>query len=63
LTNQLKRNGETLSENRLVENILRSLAHTFKNMMCMIEELKDLAKLIVDELVGSLLAQEKIKKL
>jgi hypothetical protein len=46
-----------------VEKILRSLTDTFKNMVCAIEESKDLAELFVDELAGLLLAHEQRKKL
>jgi transcriptional regulator with GAF, ATPase, and Fis domain len=63
VTNQLKRNGESLSEHRVVEKILRSLTDTFENMVCAIDESKDLAALIVDELTGSLLAHEQRKNL
>jgi gag-polypeptide of LTR copia-type len=34
ITNQLKRNGESLSEQRVVEKILRSLTDTFENVVC-----------------------------
>jgi hypothetical protein len=42
---------------------LRSLNDTFENMICAIEESKDLTKLAVDELDGSLLAHEQRKNL
>jgi gag-polypeptide of LTR copia-type/Domain of unknown function (DUF4219) len=58
ITNQLKRNGESLSEQRVVEKILRSLTDTFENVVCAIEESKDLTELTVDELAGLLLAHE-----
>jgi C4-type Zn-finger protein len=61
--NQLKRNGESISEQRVVEKFLRSLNDTFENMICAIEESKDLTKLAVDELDGSLLAHEQRKNL
>jgi gag-polypeptide of LTR copia-type len=34
VTNQLKRNGESLSEQRVVEKILKSLTDTFENVIC-----------------------------
>jgi transcriptional regulator with GAF, ATPase, and Fis domain len=63
VTNQLKINGESLSEHRVVEKILRSLTNMFENMVCAIEESRDLAELIVDELASSLLAHEQRKNL
>ena len=57
VANKLNRNGEILPE-RVVEKILRSLNNNFENVVCAIEESKDLAKFTVDELVGSLEAHE-----
>jgi hypothetical protein len=42
----------------MVEKILRSFTNIFENMICVIEELKDLAELSIDELTDSLLAHE-----
>jgi gag-polypeptide of LTR copia-type len=58
VSNQLKRNEENLSEQRVVEKILRSLTDTFENVVCAIKESKNLAELSVDELAGSLLEHE-----
>jgi gag-polypeptide of LTR copia-type len=63
IINQLKRNEESLLEQRVVEKILRSLIDTLKNMVCVVEESKDLAELSVNELADSLLAYERRKKL
>jgi gag-polypeptide of LTR copia-type len=60
--NQLIRNGEALTDARVVEKILRSLTGNFENVVCVIEESKDLAKLTVDELVGSLETHEQCKR-
>jgi gag-polypeptide of LTR copia-type len=56
--NQLKRNGENVMKTRIVEKILRLLTNAFDNVVCAIEESKDLNELSVDELTGSLMAHE-----
>ena len=62
MANKLNRNGEILPETRVVEKILRLLTENFENVVCSIEESKDLAKFTVDELAGSLEAHEQRKK-
>ena len=62
MANQLNQNGEMLPETRVVEKILRSLTNNFENVVCAIEESKDLAKFTVDELAGSLEAHKQRKK-
>ena len=61
MVNQLKSNGETLKESRVVEKILWSLTDKFKNVVCAIEESKDIEDLIVDDLARSLEAHEQRK--
>jgi gag-polypeptide of LTR copia-type len=62
VVNQLIRNGEALTDVRVVEKILRSLTDNFENVVCAIEEPKDLATLTVDELIGSLESHKQRKK-
>jgi dGTP triphosphohydrolase len=62
VVNQLKRNGEEISENRVVEKILRSLTNDFENVVYTIEESKNLAEMTVDELSSSLETHEQRKK-
>ena len=62
MENQLNQNEEMLPETWIVEKILRSLTDNFENVICVIEESKDLAKFTVHELAGSLEAHEQRKK-
>ena len=62
VVNQLNQNGEMLLETQVVEKIFRSLTNNFQNIVCAIEESKDLATFMVDELTGSLEAHEQRKK-
>ena len=62
MVNQLARNRETLPASQVMEKILRSMTDDFKNVVCTIEESKDLSKLTIEELAKSLEAHEKQKK-
>ena len=62
VVNQLGRNRETLLACRVVEKILRSLTDDFENIVCAIEESKDLTTLSMEELVGSLEAHEQRRR-
>jgi gag-polypeptide of LTR copia-type/Zinc knuckle len=62
VVNQLKCNGETLKDSRIVEKIMQSLTENFENVVCAIEESNDLEELIIDDLAGSLEAHEQHKK-
>ena len=45
-----------------MEKMLSSLSDNFKNVVCTIEESKDLAKFTVDELTDSLEAHEQLRR-
>ena len=54
IANQLKFNGETLMDARVVDKILRSLNDDFENVVLAIEESRNLEEMIVNDLEGSL---------
>ena len=58
LTNQMKTNGETHSEQAKVEKILTSLTPRFEHVVAAIEETNDISKMTVRLLYGSLRAHE-----
>jgi len=60
--NQLKHNRETVIDARLVEKILRSLIDDFENIVCSIEDSRNLEEMIIDDLGASLEAHEHRKK-
>ena len=61
VANQLSQNGEAMPDARIVEKILRSLTDKFENIVCAIEESKDLSTITVEEVAGSLEAHEQRK--
>ena len=56
--NELKVYGEDIKYCTVIEKVLRSLSTKFDVVVAAIEEAKDLEKLTIDELMGSLLSHE-----
>ncbi|XP_074359771.1 uncharacterized protein LOC141699865 [Apium graveolens] len=59
IVNQMRTYGDDISDQHVVEKILISLTDKYENIVDVIEETKDLTKLSVKELMGSLQAHEK----
>ncbi|XP_047339537.1 uncharacterized protein LOC124943014 [Impatiens glandulifera] len=58
IVNQMKRNGESIEDVLVIEKILSSLHQWFDHVVVAIEENRDLEKLSIDELTGSLRVHE-----
>ena len=60
LINQLKSHGETITDQRVVEQILISLPPIFENLVVTLEEHTDMLVFTIDELQDSLINHEHI---
>ena len=58
LANDMKANGETVTESKIVEEILRTLLDTFNYKVVAIEECRDLSTMTIDDLPATLEAHE-----
>ena len=62
VANQLKCNGETLMDAKVMDKIFWSLTDDFENVVCVIEESRNMEEMTIDDLAGSLEAHEQRKK-
>ena len=63
ITNQMRSNGEVMTDSKVVEKILRTLSEKFMYVVVSIEESKDIETVTLDELQSSLVVHEqKFKK-
>ena len=58
LINQLKSHGETIADQRVVENIIRSIPPRFESFVVTLGENKDMTMFTIDELQASLINHE-----
>ncbi|GAU51126.1 hypothetical protein TSUD_28770 [Trifolium subterraneum] len=58
LTNQMKNCGSTLSEEEMVEKVLRTLTHKFDHIVVTIEQTKDLSEIKMEDLQSTLETHE-----
>lgn len=58
IVNQLRVNGEDITDKRVLEKILRSMTRKFEHVVVAIEESKDLNTFSLEELLGSLQSHE-----
>ncbi|KAA8549912.1 hypothetical protein F0562_001596 [Nyssa sinensis] len=58
LVNQMKTYGEDISDSRIVEKILISLPEKFDAIVAVVEKTKEISKLSIQELMGSLKSYE-----
>ena len=60
LINQLKSHGETITDQRVVKKILRSLPSRFEKLVVTLEEHTDMPTFTIDDLQASLINHEHI---
>ncbi|KAI3734276.1 hypothetical protein L6452_13741 [Arctium lappa] len=58
LLNQMRLNGETIEDRRVIEKIMRSLTKKFEYIVVAIEEYKDLSTMSLENLLGTLQSHE-----
>ena len=58
VVNQLWQYGEELSDQRVIEKLLRSLPKKFEAVVVPIEEFKNISQMHIEEITGSLISYE-----
>jgi hypothetical protein len=58
IMNQIRLTSETITDQCIVEKILKSLPNKFEMIVTTIPESKDLSSFSIDELIGSLVTHE-----
>ena len=58
IVNQLNQLGKAIPEDEMVKRLLRSLPKTYRSIVVFIQEAKNLNKISLDEIYGSLLTYE-----
>ncbi|XP_038875032.1 uncharacterized protein LOC120067555 [Benincasa hispida] len=62
VVNQLRRNGEEITDVRVIEKVLRNLNTKFEVITTMIKETQNLESMKIEQFIGSLQAYEEKKK-